>query len=128
MFECLFLSLPLFLFEARPRRHAYCFGRNHTSMRAMSAAHGVHGRDIHREHSSVTLVRDLYDEAARLVVSAGQASISYLQRRLRIGFSRAARLVDMMEADGLVSASNGGKAREVLVGADYFDQVDVQLR
>ena len=34
----------------------------------------------------------------------------------------------MMEADGLVSASNGGKAREVLVGADYFDQVDVQLR
>lgn len=71
---------------------------------------------------------DLYDEAARLVVSAGQASISYLQRRLRIGFSRAARLVDMMEADGLVSASNGGKAREVLVGADYFDQVDVQLR
>ena len=71
---------------------------------------------------------DLYDEAARLVVSAGQASISYLQRRLRIGCSRAARLVDMMEADGLGSASNGGKAREVLVGADYFDQVDVQLR
>src|SRR4029079_10420827 len=40
---------------------------------------------------------DLYDEAARIVVSSGQASISYLQRRLRIGFSRAARLVDMME-------------------------------
>src|SRR5688572_5648912 len=38
---------------------------------------------------------DLYDEAARIVVSSGQASISYLQRRLRIGFSRAARLVDM---------------------------------
>ena len=71
---------------------------------------------------------DLYDEAARLVVSAGRASISYLQRRLKIGFSRAARLVDMMEADGLVSPGNGGKAREVLVGADYFDQVDVQLR
>ena len=46
---------------------------------------------------------DLYDEAARIVVSSGQASISYLQRRLRIGFSRAARLVDMMEAEGLVS-------------------------
>ena len=71
---------------------------------------------------------DLYDEAARLVVVAGQASISYLQRRLRIGFSRAARLVDMMEADGLVSAGTGGKAREVLVGADYFDEVDMQLR
>ena len=71
---------------------------------------------------------DLYDEAARLVVVAGQASISYLQRRLRVGFSRAARLVDMMEADGLVSGGSGGKAREVLVAADYFDQIDVQLR
>ena len=71
---------------------------------------------------------DLYDDAARLVVAAGQASISYLQRRLRVGFSRAARLVDMMEADGLVSAGTGGKAREVLVSADYFDQIDVQLR
>ncbi len=71
---------------------------------------------------------DLYDEAARIVVSSGQASISYLQRRLRIGFSRAARLVDMMEAEGLVSASAGGKAREVLVKKDYFDEVDAQLR
>jgi DNA segregation ATPase FtsK/SpoIIIE, S-DNA-T family len=71
---------------------------------------------------------DLYDEAARIVVSSGQASISYLQRRLRIGFSRAARLVDMMEAEGLVSASVGGKAREVLVKKDYFEEVDAQLR
>ena len=71
---------------------------------------------------------DLYDEAARIVVQSGQASISYLQRRLRIGFSRAARLVDMMEADGLVSAAAGGKAREVLVGKDYFDEVDAQVR
>jgi S-DNA-T family DNA segregation ATPase FtsK/SpoIIIE len=71
---------------------------------------------------------DLYDEASRIVVSSGQASISYLQRRLRIGFSRAARLVDMMEADGLVSGAAGGKAREVLVKADYFEEVDAQLR
>lgn len=71
---------------------------------------------------------DLYDDAARLVVAAGQASISYLQRRLRIGFSRAARLVDMMEADGLVAPGSGSKAREVLVARDYFDQVDMQLR
>jgi S-DNA-T family DNA segregation ATPase FtsK/SpoIIIE len=71
---------------------------------------------------------DLYDEAARIVVSSGQASISYLQRRLRVGFSRAARLVDMMEAEGLVSGAAGGKAREVLVKKDYFDEVDAQLR
>jgi S-DNA-T family DNA segregation ATPase FtsK/SpoIIIE len=71
---------------------------------------------------------DLYDEAARLVVDSGQASISYLQRRLRIGFSRAARLVDMMEADGLVSPASGSKPRDVLVGKGYFDEVDTQLR
>jgi S-DNA-T family DNA segregation ATPase FtsK/SpoIIIE len=71
---------------------------------------------------------ELYDEAARIVVQTGQASISYLQRKMRIGFSRAARLVDMMEAEGLVSAGTGGKPREVLVGRDYFEEVDAQLR
>jgi len=71
---------------------------------------------------------DLYDEAARIVVSSGQVSISYLQRKLRIGFSRAARLVDMMEAEGLVSPGAGGKPREVLVDRTYFEEVDAQLR
>ena len=71
---------------------------------------------------------DLFDQAARIVVSSGQASISYLQRRLRIGFSRAARLVDMMEADGLVSAGTAGKPREVLVKPDYFEEIDAHLR
>jgi DNA segregation ATPase FtsK/SpoIIIE, S-DNA-T family len=71
---------------------------------------------------------DLYDEAARIVVSSGQVSISYLQRKLRIGFSRAARLVDMMEAEGLVSPGAGGKPREVLVDRGYFEEVDAQLR
>jgi DNA segregation ATPase FtsK/SpoIIIE, S-DNA-T family len=71
---------------------------------------------------------ELYDEAARIVVTSGQVSISYLQRKLRIGFSRAARLVDMMEADGLVSPGAGGKPREVLVDRGYFEEVDAQLR
>ena len=71
---------------------------------------------------------ELYDEAARIVVQTGQASISYLQRKMRIGFSRAARLVDMMEAEGLVSPATGGKPREVLVGREYFEDVDAQLR
>ena len=71
---------------------------------------------------------DLFDQAARIVVSSGQASISYLQRRLRIGFSRAARLVDMMEADGLVSTGTAGKPREVLVKPDYFEEIDTQLQ
>jgi len=81
---------------------------------------GVDGVDLEKD--------DLYDEAARIVVQSGQASISYLQRRLRIGFSRAARLVDMMEVEGLVSPAAGGKAREVLVDKAYFDEVDAQLR
>jgi S-DNA-T family DNA segregation ATPase FtsK/SpoIIIE len=71
---------------------------------------------------------ELYDEASRMVVLSGQVSISSLQRKLRIGFSRAARLVDMMEADGLVSAASGSKPREVLVDRHYFDEVDQQLR
>lgn len=71
---------------------------------------------------------DLYDEAARIVVTSGQASISYLQRKLRIGFSRAARLVDMMEMEGIVSPAAGGKPREVLVDKGYFEEVDAQLR
>jgi len=80
----------------------------------------VDGLDIDKD--------DLYDEAARLVVQSGQASISYLQRRLRIGFSRAARLVDMMEMEGLVSPAAGGKPREVLVDKQYFEEIDSQLR
>jgi len=82
-----------------------------------------------KKMDGVQLEKDeLYDEAARIVVSSGQASISYLQRRLRIGFSRAARLVDMMEMDGIVSPGTGGKAREVLVDKGYFEEVDAQLR
>ncbi|MCY4074818.1 MAG: hypothetical protein OXH04_05245, partial [Acidobacteria bacterium] len=71
---------------------------------------------------------DLFDQAARIVVATQQASISNLQRRLKIGFSRAGRLVDMMEAEGLVSSGTAGKAREVLVKPDYFEEVDRQLR
>ncbi|HEY8548889.1 MAG TPA: DNA translocase FtsK [Vicinamibacterales bacterium] len=81
--------------------------------------------DDEKTSQAVEFERDeLYDEAARIVVTSRQASISFLQRRLRIGFSRAARLVDMMEADGLVSSGAGGKARDVLVPPNYFDEVD----
>jgi len=82
-----------------------------------------------KKAEAIEFERDtLYDEASRIIVTNGQASISFLQRRLRIGFSRAARLVDMMESEGLVSSGGGGKAREVLVSKDYFDEIDAQLR
>jgi len=66
----------------------------------------------------------LFDEAARLVVAQQQASASFLQRRMRVGFSRAARLIDMMELDGLLGPPQGSKPREVLVKPDYFTEVD----
>ncbi len=67
---------------------------------------------------------ELYDEAARLVVAERQASASFLQRRMRIGFSRAARLIDIMERDGLLGPPQGSKPREVLVKPDYFSELD----
>jgi S-DNA-T family DNA segregation ATPase FtsK/SpoIIIE len=71
---------------------------------------------------------ELFDEAARLVVSEGQGSASFLQRRLRVGFSRAARLIDMMEQDGILGPPQGSKPREVLVRGDYFQEIDAALR
>ncbi len=70
----------------------------------------------------------LYDDAARLVVAEGMASASFLQRRMRIGFSRAARLIDMMERDGLLGPPQGSKPREVLVKADFFEEWDEARR
>lgn len=61
---------------------------------------------------------DMFWEAARTLVESEKASISYLQRRLRIGFSRAARLVDMMEERGIVSAPDSNKKRDILVSAE----------
>ncbi|HSS44393.1 MAG TPA: DNA translocase FtsK, partial [Thermoanaerobaculia bacterium] len=70
----------------------------------------------------------LYDEAARLVVKEKMASISFLQRRMGVGFSRAGKLIDMMSRDGLLGPQRGSKPREVLVSEDYFEQVDRQPR
>ncbi len=57
----------------------------------------------------------LFEEAAKLVVETGQASISILQRRLRLGYTRAARLIDMMEEEGIIGPFRGSKPREILV-------------
>ena len=67
---------------------------------------------------------DLFDECARLVVEQGQASTSMLQRRFRIGFSRAGRLIDLMEQDGIIGPADGARPREILVPRNYFSEVD----
>lgn len=60
-----------------------------------------------------------YDEAVAVVTETGQASISMVQRRLRVGYNRAARMIEMMERDGVVGPSDGSKPREVLARGDY---------
>jgi S-DNA-T family DNA segregation ATPase FtsK/SpoIIIE len=69
-------------------------------------------------------VDELYEEAVRIVVEMGKASTSTLQRRLRLGYGRAARLIDMMERDGIVGPADGSKPREVLKKKDYFREFD----
>jgi DNA segregation ATPase FtsK/SpoIIIE, S-DNA-T family len=61
-----------------------------------------------------------YDDAVRVVLSTGQASASYLQRRLKLGYSRAARLIEIMEANGIVGPSQGSKPRDILIRADDY--------
>jgi S-DNA-T family DNA segregation ATPase FtsK/SpoIIIE len=63
---------------------------------------------------------EMYDKAVNLVVGSGQASISHLQRRLRLGYGRAARIIDMMEAEGIVGPGDGAKPREVLVRPEFL--------
>lgn len=58
---------------------------------------------------------ELFDDAKTAVIEAGTASTSYLQRKLRIGYSRAARLMDLLEAGGVISSASGSKPREILV-------------
>jgi len=71
---------------------------------------------------------DLYREAVRVVCEAGRASTSTLQRRLRIGYGRAARLIDIMEKDGIVGPPDGTKPREVLKAKDWIREIDQSLR
>jgi len=75
--------------------------------------------------SSITNIDsdELLIDAAKLVVDTGQASVSLLQRRFRIGYSRAGRLIDELESLGIVSGHSGSKAREVLVDHIYLDSI-----
>jgi S-DNA-T family DNA segregation ATPase FtsK/SpoIIIE len=66
---------------------------------------------------------DLYEDAREVVIAAGKASTSYLQRKLGVGYARAARLMDMLEERGVVGAGSGSKPREVLVKGDSEDDL-----
>ena len=70
----------------------------------------------------------MFNDAVRLVVEFGKASTSLLQRRLRIGYGRAAHLIDLMERDGIVGAADGPKPREVLKRPDWVSEVEESMR
>ncbi len=63
---------------------------------------------------------EMYDEAVKVVIETNQASVTILQRRLRLGYSRAARLIDMMEQYGIVGPYAGSKARDILVDREKW--------
>jgi S-DNA-T family DNA segregation ATPase FtsK/SpoIIIE len=70
----------------------------------------------------------LFNDAVRLVIEFGKASTSLLQRRLRIGYGRAAHLIDLMERDGIVGAADGPKPREVLKRPDWLSEIEETMR
>jgi len=83
--------------------------------------------EIKKSNTDLDIDQDNHDEylkdAAKLVFEYQQASVSLLQRKFRIGYSRAGRLVDELESLGIISSYNGSKAREVLVDQAYIDEI-----
>ena len=67
---------------------------------------------------------ELYEDAYQIIIEAGKASTSYLQRKLRIGYARAARLMDMLEERGVIGPADGSRPREVLEDHDSDDEDD----
>ncbi len=84
--------------------------------------HGQAGTDGESEDDP------MYGDAVKLVIEFGKASTSLLQRRLRIGYGRAAHLIDLMEQDGIVGAADGPKPREVLKRPDWISEIEETMR
>ena len=82
---------------------------------------GVEGEWWEEGNGSFAGFDPLYEEAKRLVIQSRKASASYLQRRLRVGYARAARLIDLLEEHGVVGPGDGAKPRDVLIGLSSED-------
>ena len=70
----------------------------------------------------------MYQDAVRVVLEMGKASTSTLQRRLRLGYGRAARILDMMQRDGIIGPPDGSRPREVLKRPDWLEEVEQEVR
>ena len=70
----------------------------------------------------------LYHDAVKVILEVGKASTSVLQRRLKLGYGRAARILDMMQREGIIGPPDGSKAREVLKKPDWLYEIEAQVR
>ena len=86
------------------------------------------GRELDMSADGDDADDELFEDAVRLVMEFGKASTSLLQRRLRIGYGRAAHLIDMMERDGIVGPAEGSKPREILKPPDWLNEVEQAVR
>lgn len=89
------------------------------SILSFHTAKAIGGRD-----AGGSIDDDLYEEALQVVTNSGQASASLLQRRLRVGYARAARLLDIMEQEGIIGPSNGAKPRDILIDTSQASGID----
>ena len=92
----------------------------------------VYDEDILKEHQksaqSFQEKDELYDQAVRIIMESNQASVSILQRRMRLGYTRAARIIDTMEQEGLVGSFEGSKPRKILVDRQAWLEADLVKR
>jgi len=89
-----------------------------------SQAEPIYDEEILKEQQKSVLAvgqkDELYDEAVRVIMESNQASVSILQRRMRLGYTRAARIIDMMEQEGLIGSFEGSKPRKILVDREAW--------
>ncbi len=86
------------------------------------------GRELNSEDGNEDDNDPLFNDAVRLVFEFGKASTSLIQRRLRVGYGRAAHLIDMMERDGLVGPADGSKPREILKSPEWITEIESSMR
>ncbi|MBO7275350.1 MAG: DNA translocase FtsK, partial [Clostridia bacterium] len=71
---------------------------------------------------------DMLEAAIDVVMEVGQASTSMLQRRLKLGYARAARIIDIMEERGIVSGFEGSKPRQILISRDQWNEMKLRMK
>jgi S-DNA-T family DNA segregation ATPase FtsK/SpoIIIE len=103
--------------------HLKAQGRPEYVAESLAVDHGAYGSASPEDAED-----DLFEPAARFIVTTGHASTSMIQRKFKIGYTRAARLVDMMESRGIVGALDGAKPREIQMSRDGLDQMFLATR